>query len=216
MSRDLEQVHNIVPLLEDKGIEVDAFSLIETKEVLFTLPIAHFDWVFFFSSNAVEFFFRQNPSLPEDVLFGAVGPATAASLKNYKRVTYSGFGNKTELVSEEFMNILGSKSVLVPQSDISIHPLLKKLGKDRCHDLICYRTALSPKIVQKADVYVFSSPSNVQSFFLMNSWDTNAKSVSFGPATTRALLEHGVRPFMELENMDSNEIVRAIMDVVCS
>jgi hydroxymethylbilane synthase len=215
-SRELEQVIAVIPFLEGQNIIVDAVSLIETKEVSYHLPDFPFDWVFFFSSNAVEYFFTQKPSLSKHIRFAAVGIATATALEKFQEVSFVGNGNNTTAISEEFLILLGSKSVLVPQSDISINPLSNKLDKNRCLDLVCYRTALLPRKVMPAEVMVFSSPSNVQSYFLMNLWPEKARAISFGPATTRALREYGVEPWVQLRNIEPEEIGRAIIGVLCS
>jgi hydroxymethylbilane synthase len=215
-SREPEQIKAIVPILEKENISIRAVSLINTKEVYYKLPEVPFEWLFFFSSNAVEYFFSQNPKLPENLRYGAIGAATASTLKKFKEVSYVGSGNNTEKISRDFLGVLGNETVLVPQSDISVNALSKIAQVGRCLDLICYRTALAPVKIEPADVMVFSSPSNVHSYFLMNSWPIAARAVSFGPATTGALKDHGVEPWAELENMEPQKIGRAIIEVLCS
>jgi hydroxymethylbilane synthase len=216
ISRTPAQVETLVLELEKLDVDVEAISLIETTDVKYQLPTKSYDWIFFFSSNAVEYFFVQNPTIPKDVLFGAVGMATAASLEKYKAVSFIGQTSNTDQVAAEFANVLASKIVLVPQSDISIHPLAAKLGKEQCLDLVCYKTSQLPKKIASADVFIFSSPSNVQSFFQANTWHESARAISFGPATSRALREFGVEPVEELEKMNSHDLIRAIMTVLCS
>jgi hydroxymethylbilane synthase len=216
ISRTPAQVETLVLKLESLNVEVEAISLIETKEINYNLPSEPFDWIFFFSSNAVEYFFKQDPSLSNDILYGAVGLATASALSKHKVVSFIGQTTNTPQVAEDFANILGSKIVLVPQSDISINPLQVKLGKSRCLELVCYQTKQNPQKIKPADVLVFSSPSNVESFFHLNTLPEKARLISFGPATSRTLRDFGVEPMVELEKIDSEELVRAIMAVLCS
>jgi hydroxymethylbilane synthase len=216
ISRTPAQVENLALQLEKLNVEIEAISLIETTEVKYEMPSSSFDWIFFFSSKAVEYFFAQHPSIPENVSFGAVGSITAASLNKFKTVSYTGRTNNTAQVSEDFDKVACPKIVLVPQSDISLNPLAVQLGNARCLNLVCYKTTQTPKVIVPADVLVFSSPSNVQSFFRMNALPEKARFISYGPATSRTLRDFGVEPIEELEKMDSEEIVRAIMAVLCS
>jgi len=68
-------------MLSPAGFEVIGHSLIEFKAIPFDLP-SSFDWIFFYSKNAVRYFFEQIP--PENIhsSIAAFGPGTAHFLKS--------------------------------------------------------------------------------------------------------------------------------------
>ena len=82
ITRDLEAESFFKKTLEGNGYTVNGISFIETKEVKYT-TCPQPDWVFFASSNAIDFFFQQNPELKAKVKFGVIVKSTEATLKKH-------------------------------------------------------------------------------------------------------------------------------------
>ncbi|MDZ4751214.1 MAG: uroporphyrinogen-III synthase [Flavobacteriales bacterium] len=216
ISRTKEQSSELEKELKDVDIDLTSVSLIETKAIPFVLPSENPNWLFFFSSTAVGAFFSQVDRSLSTCKFGAVGPATARVLSSYVHVSFVGLGSDTRMIGRQFAASIGRDRVLVPQSDISRNPLEAILLPGQLDKVVCYTTSPEPEKIEFADLLIFSSPSNVQSFFLMNSISSKQKIIAFGPSTTKELADHGIMANRELHIIETREIVRAIMDLLCS
>lgn len=178
------------------GFSLHGTSLIEISPVPFTLPAA-FDWVFFSSSNGVKAFFEQlNDPLSKHIRIGAYGESTAQTIYELGyAVDFVASPGQPNSVSEEFKKVLLDKTVLFPCSDISLRSIRQGLPDRQCISLVVYKTTSSQKTFEAdAEAYIFTSPSNVRSFYnAQHTISSSCKVIALGTSTGQALNELGVK-----------------------
>jgi hydroxymethylbilane synthase len=173
--------------LEAYGVAYTAHPLIQIELLDQREPLPETEWVFFASSNAVK------ASLPflagKQVRFAAVGPGTASALLEAGlTVSYTGTGGDTAAIARAFAEAEKPESVLLPQSARSggnVAAALEPLTQVHVREV--YRTVIAPESLERHDVLIFTSPSNVESFLAANQPDAGQIAIAIGPSTQQAL-----------------------------
>jgi len=202
--------------LEASGYKVYAQSLIEIKQV----PMRKFvktDWVFFSSKNAVKHFFEQKPDV-EGVKFGAVGKATAAEIRKFgKRAEFIGSSDDTRMTGKKFSALVGSKTVLFPQAKASMRTIQLQLPqKENVVDVVVYETIKNVDCqlpIANCQLLVFTSPSNVDTFFEKNKITADHKVIAMGDATASALRRFGIKTSKQPASFDDLGLVQAVFGI---
>lgn len=202
--------------LEANGYHVFSQSLIETKAIPFNKLIKG-DWIFFSSKNAVKYFFEQKPNI-EGARIGAVGKASAEEIRKYgKRAEFIGNSDDTRMTGKKFSALVGNKTVLFPQAKKSMKTIqLQLAGGGRLIDLVVYETIKCDDLGLKGagfEVLVFTSPSNVETFFEKNRISEIQKVVAMGDATANALRRFGIRANKTPPSFDDLGLVQAVMSL---
>lgn len=194
ITRDLTEDSFFKNALEHNGYTVHGISFIETKKVAMdSVPVS--DWVFFASSNAVKFFFEQNPQLKPKTKFGVIGKATEQTLKAYtKNAAFAGSVNDTKVVGKKFAKAVGDETVLFPQAKGGVRTVQQQFtDSTKLTDLVVYETVKKENtVLPAAEIVVFTSPSNVLSFFEKWNVSANQKVIAIGKSTSAKLAEYGV------------------------
>ncbi len=194
ITRDLSDDSFFKNVLQGNGYKVHGISFIETKKVAVS-ETPPSDWVFFASSNAVDFFFEQNPELKPKTKFGVIGKSTEQILKKHNRnAAFVGSINDTKVVGKKFAKAVGTETVLFPQAKGGLRTIQQQFANaEKLTDLVVYETVKKESTtLPEAEVIVFTSPSNVASFF--EKWKTSStqKVIAIGKSTEKKLLELGV------------------------
>lgn len=195
ISRTLSESSYFLRACKANGVALENRPLIETKAVPFAVSPINLDWVFFSSTNAVHHFFSQvNLAEWQHLKFGAVGEGTAISLSNYvSKVDFIGTESDMHAVAADFKIAAGEDRVLFPSSSISLHTISSALPSDQVELITCYETKLVPHQIEPKGAYVFTSPSNVDSFFKANNKIAEkAIVVAIGKSTQSALQKHSI------------------------
>lgn len=216
ISRDIRKHDFFRDCLTANQYKVFAQSLIEIKQV----PIRKYkkcDWIFFSSKNAVKHFFEQTPDV-EGMKLGAVGKITADEIRKYgKRAEFIGSADNTRMTGKKFSALVGNKTVLFPQAKESMKTIQLQLPKrENVIDLIVYETIKIPSIryqVSSIDIFVFTSPSNVQAYFEKNTINANQKVVVMGNATANALKNYNIKANKQATSFDDLGLVQAVMGI---
>ncbi len=179
-------------MLTKYGFKVYGESLIETI-ALNTDKLPQANWIFFSSKNAVKYyldkFFIENACK-----IGAVGSATAQYLhqKGYS-THFIGDDENTEIDAQKFSSLIKEfDKVLFPCSDKSIRTFQKALKHEQVIDFPVYQVQYkkSANVLDNSHLYIFTSPSNVHSFFNAgNTISDNAKIIAIGKKTMEVLEE---------------------------
>ncbi|WP_214071289.1 hydroxymethylbilane synthase [Mucilaginibacter sp. dw_454] len=199
ISREVNEQSYFRRALEKHNIQIDGRSLIRTVPVITKLDsyiLKHIDWVFFSSKNAVEYFFHLDPLLPKDVKFGVMGAGSEEMLRRKGHFAdFTGLGNDSADVAEEFARLANGTQVLFPGAEESLRSVQKGLSADtKVIDLAVYETVLEEEIEGSgADVLVFTSPSNVDAYFAENLLDPYQKVIAIGKSTGAKFDEMGVK-----------------------
>jgi len=192
------------------GEALIATETIERKE---SLPTSQ--WIFFSSKQAVHHFFSQYPE-PKAKKWAAIGEGTARELKKYGDVAFIGSATDTAEVAQEFARVIGNEKVLFPINDISVRTVQNALPESQVIDWVCYRTSQIPTEIGHYDIVVFSSPSNVDSYFQVNKWLSTQKAIAFGKSTGNRLREKGVESPIISNGVSDNALVHAIKTAMAS
>ena len=174
------------------GHKVHAESLIRHEPFSFQLPSTQFHWVFFSSPRAVEFFFKHSIQLPTSIKWASLGRGTSKKLSQFvDQIHFEGTGNDTHLIAEQFkVRLNKGEKVLFPQAKGSLRTVPSVLVPEQCIEINSYQTLSKETCLGAFDVYVFTSPSNVNSFFIKNNLSDNARIVAIGKSTAIELKKY--------------------------
>ncbi len=218
ITRDLENNSFFKNVLEGNGYKVNGVSFIETKEILFkNIPIT--DWIFFSSSNAVRFFFEQQPKLNTKTKFAVIGNGTEHTLKQYhKNAAFVGFNNDTKLIGKKFAKTVGTETVLFPQAKGGLRTIQQQfLNEEIIYDLPVYETVKKENvIIEDAEILVFTSPSNVESFFKKNKINIRQKIIAMGRSTEKKLKEAGITNISLPASFDEVGLAEAVFGITAN
>lgn len=210
--------------LEAHGYRVFAQSLIEIKSVPIRKPIKA-DWIFFSSKNAVKYFFESttlslSPVSGEGSSFpkiAAVGKATAEEIRKFgKRAEFIGSSDDTRMTGKKFSALVGHKTVLFPQAKESMKTIQLQMSGAKVIDLVVYETLKRGELgmeCSKFEVLVFTSPSNVETYFEKNRVSAEQKIVAMGDATANALRKFGVRADKMPASFDDLGLAQAVFSL---
>lgn len=180
--------------VDTNGGFLEASSLISFVPVKFDIP-PKTEIIFFSSPRGVEFFTRQS-SIPTQCRIACVGKATQEKLLSIGYTPeFVGENNRSiEDVARDFKEFVGVSTVLFPSSDISLGTIASAIPENQRKTLIVYQTKLDSREVAPSDVYVFTSPSNVRSFFMKNHVATEALVIAWGNSTAKELNAYEITP----------------------
>lgn len=212
ITRNIRPSDFMARTLSAYGFTVNGQALIEFKEILIeTLPKC--EWVFFSSKHAVNYFFRQNPELYH-TKYGCIGASTAAELRQYgKRAEFIGQSTDTKLVAKQFWAKAGAAKVLFPIAKGSLQTIQQlSPKKDQSINLPVYETLhQNLKLEKEPEIMVFTSPSNVEAFFRLNTLSKQCQLVAIGDATGKALERKGYRNYVKPARFDDLGFVETIL-----
>lgn len=187
--------------LASKKIQFEGKSLIRTFPMIHKMDSSIFktiDWIFFNSKNGVEFFFDLKPKLNSEIKIGVIGRGSEMALREFGReADFVGETSDTTRVARKFAKLVKGKTVLFPQSKESLRTIQNGLSEDftKCIDLSLYETEPEKNVqIFFADVIIFTSPSNVDSFMLDNLIDPSQKVIAIGKSTAAKLREYQIEP----------------------
>ncbi|MCR8561881.1 hydroxymethylbilane synthase [Mucilaginibacter sp. BJC16-A38] len=220
ISRELSANSYFRKALEKHDIEVEARSLIRTVAVITKLDnyiLKNVDWIFFSSKNAVEYFFQLDPLLPKKVKFGVMGSGSEDMLRRKGFfVDYTGDGIDSAEVAAEFAELAKGQTVVFPSAENSMRSIQQALSPDtKIIDLTVYETILEDDVQQTgAEIIVFTSPSNVEAYFVDNLLDPDQKVIAIGLSTGRKLDEMGVKYTLPY-SPDETGLAEAVFGTIC-
>jgi uroporphyrinogen-III synthase len=211
ISRQPSECTELIEALNANEFEVHAESMISTEAIHFDPHIPLTDWIFFSSSNAVRHFFDGAPHLSEQRM-AAIGKGTAQTLAAYHSVDFIGDAMDIEDSAYRFADLIQKQTVLFPVAGDSLRHVQAAFDPQQIIDLPVYRTIERPCSVGACDIYVFSSPSNVRSFF--NQQEANASQmhcVAFGEATAHELRQKEVHSIQIPQGLDAPDLLHTII-----
>lgn len=194
ISRKLPPNSKIKQWAKDKSCQLVDQSLLRFTPVPFQPQLRAYDWVFFYSSRAVKYFFLQEPNFSNSPRFAALGAATARTLAAYGRTAdFIGKG-QPEAVAESFGRRAKGKSVLFPQTAQSRRSIEQQLASTIIATrLVTYRTESAPLAAPLlADIVVLTSPLNAKAWLSNNTPFPGQYFIALGPSTAQALNKQGI------------------------
>ncbi|MDP3468779.1 MAG: hydroxymethylbilane synthase [Daejeonella sp.] len=201
ISRELSESSYLRNALEKHQIEIEDRSLIRTFPSINNLDpfiLRNIDWVFFSSKNAIEYFLKLDPQLPKKVKFGVLGRGSEDALRLHGKVAdFNGEeeGIDTKDIALEFAKLANGSNVLFPSAKGSLKTIQKALSDDtKIVELTVYETVSEDNVAQSfAEVLIFTSPSNVDSYFAENLLEPDQQVICIGKTTGQKFDEMGVK-----------------------
>ncbi|ADY50808.1 porphobilinogen deaminase [Pseudopedobacter saltans DSM 12145] len=220
ISRELSEYSYFARAMAKHEIEIDARSLIKTVPTIHKIDsyiFKHFDWIFFNSKNAIEYFFNLDPVLPKNIKFGVVGRGSEDALRLVvgRVPDFIGESSDTAEIAEEFATVANGTNVLFPLAKDSLRSIVKGLSPDtKIKELVVYETILLDDVDKSyADVLVFTSPSNVEAYFENNLLDPEQKIVSIGASTGKKLEEINITSYILPASPDEIGLAEAVFGI---
>ncbi len=206
ISKNASEVEPYCSQFEELGYSVISHSFLSFSPIGFNVEHS-FDVIFFGSPRAV-IFYLANASISGYKLIACVGGKTAELLESMgHKVAFTGTkSGEPKLVAEDFKVWLGNKRVLFPVSDRSLKTIAGNIPENQKEEVVVYSTDVKGRVVEECDVYVFTSPSNVEGYLVENVVPEGAKIVAWGKSTERALVEGGVTVGKVLEESGFEEL----------
>jgi uroporphyrinogen-III synthase len=147
------------------------------------------------------------------VAIASVGGKTSAllhSLGHTVTINGEGKGSISE-VAKAFQEWLDDRVALFPVSTKSLGTISKGIPSRQAVHVECYETeVLKKQLANSFDVYVFTSPSNVEGFFQENNLPAEAKVIAWGESTERALKEVVSMPIHVLNEPTFEALIDAL------
>lgn len=192
ISRSLSEDHPIRRFCgASEAIELIDRSLIAFEPITPPPPdFTSFDAVFLNSPQAAKRFFEAFPTVKLPIY--ALGEGTARHAAKAADVAFFGKGDVHEAL-QQLTEALGSKKVLIPRGIDSKRRLQNALPESQFEEVVLYRTRANHLVVPTCDVYTFTSPSNVRSFFEVNQIPPEARVIAIGHSTAEQLSAYGVK-----------------------
>ena len=200
--------------LKKLGFEVYGKSLIEFKQIAIRF-LPRTEWIFFSSKHAVRYFFNQKPEFGT-VKFGCIGSSTSAELRAFgHRADFIGQSTDIKLVGKQFSSKVGNARVLFPIARGSMQSIQWQMVKrENVVNLEVYATLnLSEEIATENEIILFTSPSNVESYFEKNTWHPHQKAIAMGEATGKALEKLKIKKYTTPRSFDDLGLLQAILGI---
>lgn len=209
ISKNREELRLLPSFCKENNIELVATSLIRFEPVTFSID-SDFEVIFFGSIRAAAFFLLKY-TIPKHVHLACVGEATSKKLKDKGYdVSFTGLkSGHPEQVANEFLKWLGSRKVLIPCSQQSKRTISKVIPSNQKEEKIVYQTLTDCKLLDDCGCYVFTSPSNVESFLSCNS-KPEGKIIAWGTTTKNAIIESELFADYTLEQSTEEELIHLL------
>lgn len=206
ISKTESEVAELLDFCHEKNIHLIAESLIRFESIPFQVS-KPYEVVFFASIRAAEYFLA-NVVLDSSIEIACIGQTTAEKLISLG-FNVDFIGEKAGLpdeVAKSFKAWLGNKTVLIPQSTISKRSIASRIPKDQLLEVIVYKTVSDCKTIPACETYVFTSPSNFESFISCNN-PPQGEVIAWGDTTRKCIELHGQTVDKTLEKADLKELI---------
>ncbi|MNV00406.1 uroporphyrinogen-III synthase [compost metagenome] len=204
-----------LPLLsycEENKISILRKSFISFDAVEFELP-SEWDVVFFSSPRSFDFFVSKGIEWKPDQQIACIGNETKRHIESAGfTVSFAGenAGSPKEVASD-FKEWLKDRIALFPQSSKSNKSIETVLPPDQRKPLVVYKTIDTPiRLSDTFSMYVFTSPSNYESFSSLNSLPASAMIVSWGEMTHQRIVNQGSKSDHILRTSTYSELLKIL------
>lgn len=209
ISKDVHEVEELSTFCEDNKINLISRSLIRFEAVSFVVNNSY-EVLFISSIRAAEFFLKTEKFNPETAI-ACIGQTTANKLVDLGlKVSFIGEkSGKPIEVAEAFKKWLGNRTVLIPRSNISKRTIGSFLPPNQCIETIVYKTVSDCKIIPLCETYVFTSPSNFESFLKCNE-APKGNVIAWGETTKNAIKLKGGIVSKTLQTSGIGELIKVL------
>lgn len=186
---------------------LEAKSLIEFQSVSFACPGAY-DILFISSIRAADFFLSK---CKNNSLIACAGEQTARKLFDKYQLRADFIAKKSGNPIKEahhFNTWRNGRKVCFPVSQLSVGTYTTNIPDSEKIILQVYTTQLNEVQIGSKDIYVFTSPSNVEAFFKNNSIGANSSVIAWGQTTKQTLKEKNIRVTKVLDENQQEALLK--------
>lgn len=206
----------IADFCNENGILLARRSFISFQQVPFEVP-DEWEVVFFSSPRSFDFFVSDNFRLGSDQQIACIGEETKNHIESRGYVV-SFFGKNAgdpKEIANRFKEWLGPRRALFPQSTRSNKSIETELPEAQKIPLIVYETVEDPIVFRTVfSIYIFTSPSNYNSFISVNSIPKEAKILAWGTSTSRVIVNSGKTVDFILKTSTYSELHRILLELI--
>jgi len=213
ISKNSDDCEPLVHYCNQNKIDLTAQSLIEFEAIPFKIE-SNFDIVFFSSIRSAKFYFEEAVK-KSTIIYACIGETTNSKLKKLGiECEFVGkeAGNPQK-TAEEFKNWVKNRIVIFPQSNLSLGTFSSILHENQVINKIVYKTNLIEKKIENCQIYIFTSPSNLNAFLTINEIPDDAKVVVWGKSTENRLLKKGIVADFVLAKSNFTELIEVIKSI---
>lgn len=191
ISKSESETEELLHFCEEKNISLTAQSLIYFEPVDFEVK-EPFEILFFSSPRSVMFYLRLI-SISPNTIIASVGSSTGNLLRELGHPpAFEGEGSDPDSIAAEFEQFAAGKRVLFPLAEKSLRSISGRFSEAQIEEVKVYRTCPKETEIASQDIYVFTSPSNVEAFFSINTVPEGAQIISWGKSTATAIKKKGL------------------------
>ena len=215
ISKNKNDLGDLPGFFNSKDIQGEFNSLIDFEALRFDIETS-FDVIFFPSIRAAQFLIGSGKLSLSDYVLACSGRQTNERLNElgYRSEFVGQNAGDPAEVSKDFSEWLGTRKVLLPHSNLSALSISAYLSSDQLIAVEVYRTVLTETLVNPCDIYVFSSPSNIQSFFSCNELKKGSKVIVWGQTSLNVLEAKGHRADYVLKEGTLNELKELLKGIL--
>ena len=148
--------------------------------------------------------------------FGVIGKSTEQELRKHNRnAAFVGSVPDTKVVGKKFAKTVGDQTVLFPQAKGGLRTIQQQFeDATKLTDLVVYETVKKENAtLPDAEVLVFTSPSNVESFFEKGKISASQKVIAIGKSTEKKLLEYKIENCLLPASFDEVGLAEAVFGI---
>lgn len=170
-------------------------------EVYPVTEIPNANWVFFTSPQSVRSVCEQ-VELSNDIQIAVLGKGTAKTLAEFGlKADFTGIDSDTHQVAQDFLSHIGNQTVYLPVGKQTLGVLEAVIPADQLIKQTVYDTlSKSVKLEVEPDVLVFTSPSNVASYFEHYQLKSYQRIIAIGNTTADFILSQSLGVEVEISN----------------
>lgn len=202
----------LVSFCEENAISILRKSFITFDAVAFELP-SEWDVVFFSSPRSFDFFVSKGIEWKTNHQIACIGHETKRHIESAGfTVSFAGdnAGSPKE-VAADFKKWLNDRIALFPQSTRSNKSIETALPLNQRKPLVVYKTIETPvKLTEIFSMYIFTSPSNYESFCAVNELSGNEIIVSWGEMTDQRIVNQGSKSDYILRTSTYSELLKIL------
>ncbi len=213
ISKNSDDCEPLVHYCNQNKLDLTAQSLIEFEAVPFKIE-SNFDIVFFSSIRSAEFYFEK-AAKKSNLVYACIGETTNSKLKKLGidcEFVGKEAGNPKK-TAEEFKNWVQNRIVFFPQSNLSLGTFSAILPENQVIKHVVYKTNLIERKIENCQIYIFTSPSNLDAFLTINEIPDDAKVIVWGKSTENQLLIKEGRPHFVLNKSSFLELIEILISI---
>lgn len=186
ISKNLNETGDLESFCQTHDLELTSRSFLSFKPMAFRVE-QPYDVIFFSSPRSVTFFLAKL-SVSANAHVACTGAKTKEVTESMGlKVSFHGNTSDPEKVGMDFLDWLGNRRVLFPLSNRSKKTISDMIPDSQKEEVEVYQTELIDQVIPAQDIYVFTSPSNVDAFLESGNTVNSSKVIAWGSTTQKAL-----------------------------